>query len=197
MRLALTGFGTDEDRRLARRTGSDDGLRRLPTNIEELHFYSCSLTDEGLRRLPLKNLRALYLCQTKVTDAGLDALRECRELRWLGIRGILPDAQAVRHLRGCSQLEFLDFGTFSGKSRIDDAAAAELTELKRLKELYLDGAKITDKGLAILERGLPDLQTLSVRGAPLTTEAVDAVRKARPNLNVEYWPDEKPVAQAP
>lgn len=68
------------------------------------------------------------------------------------------------------------------RARLDDAAAARLAALRRLRALNLDRSAITDDQLAFL-RGLRELETLSVRFTAIGDEGVAALTQ-HPRLRV-------------
>ncbi|MFO0968865.1 MAG: hypothetical protein U0793_25200 [Gemmataceae bacterium] len=68
-------------------------------------------------------------------------------------------------------------------SRITDAGLAHLERLDRLEGLYLNDTAITGAGLMRLKK-LPHLKTLYVVGTKVTTGAVAEFKGARPDVTV-------------
>jgi hypothetical protein len=71
----------------------------------------------------------------------------------------------------------------SNKSNTDDVLV-HLQELRQLRFLFLDGAKITDAGLVHLRR-LSQLQTLDVRNTKVTDQGVKKLQQALPNCKIK------------
>ena len=129
-----------------------DSLQPLSKQLFALNLARTKVTDDGLKDLEgLSNLRRLHLENTKVSDAGL------------------------AHLKGLSNLEYLNlYGT-----QVTDAGLAELAGLKNLKSLYLWQTKVTPAGVERLKQALPKCeintgweQTASAASA---TKVVDKV----------------------
>jgi Leucine-rich repeat (LRR) protein len=128
---------------------SDAGLRKLTelTNLRELNLslgyeqyrrdYQDPFSERDLEQLTrLKELRALGLANTAVTDAGLRQVAKLTQLRQLGLGGTKVTAAGLATLGALPHLESLDI--------TDTAAQAEpqidLRMLKGLKTVNADGA---------------------------------------------------------
>jgi tetratricopeptide (TPR) repeat protein len=70
---------------------------------------------------------------------------------------------------------------------ITDAGLAHIKDLVNLRDLSLAGAGITDAGLKHLE-GLESLERLDIEGTKVTRAGVERLRRARPELNIDYRP---------
>jgi Leucine-rich repeat (LRR) protein len=143
-----------------------DGLQTL--DISEVHLRTGARDkDEPLRSVArLSGLRELRLCGTGgVTAAGLKELTALKNLRALDLSmaGFVHDEEDVgpklKGLAGLTQLEALDL---SG-THISNAELKELAVLKQLRSLKIEkgrgrtaGPKVTDEGVAELQRALPD-----------------------------------------
>ena len=92
---------------------------------------------------------SLDLSGIQVHDAGLEYLKDFKNLKWL-------------HLYG---------------TQVTDAGLAHLEQLGELELLNLAGTKITDAGLAHLDR-LPNLRTVHLSGTNVTDQGIDKLRQA-------------------
>jgi hypothetical protein len=70
-------------------------------------------------------------------------------------------------------------------SRISDDDLKELHKVQDLKGLDLQGAQITDEGLQEIAK-LKSLVSVTLTGTPTTIEGRDALRKARPDMEVKH-----------
>jgi hypothetical protein len=113
----------------------DDGflaqLEPLSQQVHTLNLARTKVSDDGLKAVEnLKNLRRLHLENTKITDAGLT------------------------HLKNLTNLEYLNlYGT-----QVTDSGVSELEGLKNLRALYLWQTKVTPDGVEKLKKALPQCQ---------------------------------------
>ncbi len=118
------------------------------------------ITDAGLKHLVgLINLSDLSLSTTNITDAGF------------------------AHLASLDNLEKLNLMS----TRVSDAGLIHLKGLKNLRELDLSFTDVTDTGLKLLEE-FKSLHSLELKYTKVSEAAVQALRRARPDLNVEHEP---------
>ena len=106
------------------------------------------LTDKGLAYLArMPQLRELTM-GGQITDRGLEALRELRELRVFRMywQGNVSD-EGVANLRFCDQLEEVDLLGCN----VGDGAIAALAGKPRLRQ-FKTGRNVTDDGLALLDQ---------------------------------------------
>ena len=93
----------------------------------------------------LAGMKVLWL-NPKVTDDGLENLRDLSELRRLGlIEANVTDAGIV-HLAGLTKLQSL----FLDGTQVTDVGLASIVGLTQLRRLSLDGTRVTDAGLGNL-----------------------------------------------
>lgn len=106
-------------------------LEPIATQVYALNLARTKITDDGLKAIQnLKNLCRLHLENTKITDAGLT------------------------HLKGLSNLEYLNlYGT-----GVTDSGLSELEGLKNLRAVYLWQTKVTPAGAEKLQKALPQCQ---------------------------------------
>lgn len=172
--------------------------------LRQLNLGHSEITDAGLAHIEgLRDLQALWLDSTKITDAGLAHIKGLKGLQRIGLSRTIADAglaylkqlNALRELHlehtqitdaGVAQLadlkgiEWLDLSF----TQVSDAGLAGLKGLTGLRELRIRETRITDAGLTRLKE-LKGLQTLRFGGASVSRAGLDALRKARPDLEIE------------
>lgn len=106
-------------------------LDPLSQQIHTLNLARTKVSDDGLKAIEnFKNLRRLHLENTKITDAGLT------------------------HLKNLTNLEYLNlYGT-----QVTDSGLSELEGLKNLRSVYLWQTKVTPDGAEKLKKALPQCQ---------------------------------------
>jgi Leucine-rich repeat (LRR) protein len=228
---------------------TDEGLLRLKParKITDLNlFYAESITDQGLtairdwkqlRRLNLRGTRisdgtlevigrltgleALDIAHTSVTDNGLDYLITLVNLKELALgRGRLSNA-SWQMLRMLPTLTHLDLsgerpappdmgGRATARESLPEGSLRAIADLKELRVLKLGYSSITADGLRLLAsldkleklglegcRRVDDnavaelanwksLKYLDLQDTPATENAVNALRKARPELRILF-----------
>ena len=96
----------------------------------------------------LKHLRELVLVQTKVDDAGMEALVSLTSLEELS----LEESKITNHgLEFVGQLSELRLLTIHNNNAVDENGLIHLENLKKLKTLYLC-VSVTKKGIASLKK---------------------------------------------
>ena len=143
-------------------SGIDDtGLAHIAglKNLQELYLHNNpQLTDDGIKHLQgMHQLTELTLANTGISDAGMKYLSEMKDLEKL-------------HLANCQ--------------RLSDAGFEHLANLKKLKSLQLFLTPITDAGLKHLY-GLKKLEMLDLRDTKVTPKGIAALQKALPNCKLE------------
>ena len=112
---------------------TDEGMKQL-SQLKELRELSIGGLKISGQTLAFPHLQSLNLSGNLVTDAALDSIVQCRELRQLGLQ-------------------------YTG---ISDEGMKRIATLKELRQLNLDSHFITDAGIAQL-RALPKLEHVSLR----------------------------------
>jgi len=181
---------------------TDAGLLYLQglDKLTYLHLDFTSIGDVGLKHLePLGNLQSLTLYGAKVTDAGVESLARMGTLRALVVRRTKITAAGLKRLydalpntrivadsnRPASTSEG---EPASGRAATDDkgdadAAAAlkqsgahvELDEDGRASDVSMNGAKVTEAKLALIE-GLSHVRSLSLAWTDLTDAELEYLR---------------------
>jgi tRNA A-37 threonylcarbamoyl transferase component Bud32 len=132
------------------------------------------VTDDDLDRLSgLTELSALYLDDTRVTDAALAKVKHLTKLQVLMVnhyfahipRGPAITDAGLAHLQNMKDLHSLGLG---GMRKVTDAGLAHLSELTKLVSVTLGYTGITDAGLAHLRKSSAAMSVLQVNGAQVS-----------------------------
>jgi hypothetical protein len=150
---------------------TDDGLKSLAglVHLKVFDAGATPFTDAGIAHLaPLVNMEELPLdFNTRVSDASMPTIAKMTKLRVLrfhGARGVTDAGiTAIRDLR---ELENLQLGYAS----LTDAGMATIARFANLKTLDLQNTQITDVGMSHLE-GLKKLTWIALRGDRKVTSA--------------------------
>ncbi len=135
-------------------------LQKFPF-LRELDLTETSITDAGLKHLQgLEYLRYLYLLGTPITDAGVPELQGHSRLERLCLDDTLVTDKGVKFLEPLSRLVMLHLAT---QGEITDACIDSLVKLKNLKEIKLEGTKVTEDGKAKLVKALPEIEFIGGR----------------------------------
>ena len=145
---------------------------------------------EALASLP--RLHCLDLPGTRVTPGGVTALLAgARNLQSLALDGTQLTAASTRALADAPAL--LELYLYGG--RVTDDVLGGLRPLQRLRELNLFDTIVTGAVIPHLA-ALAGLRTLRLNNDTLSAAAVDALRRARPDLRV-YAPGVSALATFP
>ncbi len=97
-------------------------------DVTKVGLDGAAVDDERLARLcdtdGMEALPYLWLGGTKVTDAGLGALRRLAGLRTLGLRGSAITDAGLEHLKALKTLQFLDLSN----TKVSEKGVKELQE---------------------------------------------------------------------
>ncbi|QDU21310.1 bifunctional serine/threonine-protein kinase/formylglycine-generating enzyme family protein [Urbifossiella limnaea] len=122
------------------------------------------VTDAGLAAFKdCKNLGGLQLEGAPVTDAGLIHLKDGTGLTGLDLCGTKVTDAGLAHLKGCTKLTYLQLGD----TQTTDAGLSHFKDCKNLMHLNLSRTQVGDAGLARLKE-CGGLTTLWLDGAPVT-----------------------------
>jgi len=166
-------------------------LRHL-RNVTALDLADTRITDRGLRSLhTVPNIWIVNLRGTQVTDEGLLHLKVLSRLRELILDDTRMTGQGLQHLRGLPDLRTLRLqGTL-----INDANLSQLRHLSALRQVMLAGTPITDAGLEHLKMlnglraiFLHDTGSGIPRDVPagVTDEGIASLQRSLPNCNIWY-----------
>lgn len=141
--------------------------------------------DNDLRWLQsLKKLSSLNLHNTRVTDSGLKALSELKNLTALEfLRNQRITDEGLKNLRELKNLTSLDF---HHNPTITDSSCKALGELKNLTTLGLADTNVTGAGLKQL-KGLKKLKALDLGRNKLTDADLKELREFKELTTLELY----------
>jgi hypothetical protein len=161
------------------------GLQRTDSGL-----WTVELTDFNLDRIAeLTDLEELDLHNSKIGDRGLTRLEDLKYLRRLDLSGTDVGASGAPSLAKFANLESLRLWGCAGAG---DKVAATLAGLQKLETLDLAQTALTDAGLKQLS-GMPALRHLYVAETKVTPAAIDAFRKANPEIELSWGAPTDPV----
>ncbi len=118
---------------------------------------------------------------TKVTDAGLAAFKDCKGLTHLVLNGTPVTDAGLAVFKDCKGLTFLDLRAM----KVTDAGLTAFKDCKGLTGLYLNDTQVTDAGLAPF-RDCKGLTILEVRQTGVTAKGATDFHAAVPGCKVEH-----------
>jgi hypothetical protein len=149
--------------------------------LDQAALQSLQVTDDDLLTTPgLSRLRNLSLGRTQVTEKGLSALRECRELRWLELTALPVTDGTLTLFKGCTNLEQL----YLDGTKITSASLPQIATFASLEELDLSNTAVSDEGLAALGR-LRKLRTLYLTGSQVTPAGIKQLKTILPKTDIQ------------
>ncbi|HEY7326946.1 MAG TPA: M56 family metallopeptidase [Gemmataceae bacterium] len=162
---------------------------RLPA-LQRLGLQGNALSDEGLRHLQgMKQLRGLWIGMSRmpITDAGIKHLAGLTMLEQLDLQRANLSDEGVAALKNLKNLRHLDIsiGRGPGDKQITDASVDTLTALTNLQVLMLLSTHITDRGAKRLSE-LPKLKMLWLHTSSISEQEREELKKRRPNLKVYF-----------
>jgi hypothetical protein len=185
---ATYDFETDESNGLLRNSEAKwpSWVRNILENdlcssVDGVGLCRTRVTGKWLENLSdLREIRALNLAGTQISDADLEGLRH-----WPKIRNLFLDYDDIsdRGLERVQALHQLQVLSLNG-TRITDDALKYVANLRRLRHLNLPFTGITDNGLKHLE-GSTQLTELRLTGTKVTAEGVRELQQALPNCKVD------------
>ena len=125
---------------------------RVWSALRVLHLYASKVGDADLAHLKdCKELTELWLGGlTKVSDAGLAHFKDCKNLTDLHVEATQVGDVGLAHMKDCKSLSLLDLGA----TRVSDAGLIHLKNFKALTQLRLGNTRVSDAGLAHF-KGMP------------------------------------------
>jgi hypothetical protein len=104
-----------------------------------------------LEGMNLAGLTHLNLSDTKVTDARMVSLKDCKDLRYLNLANTKVTDKGLANFKDCKNLTKL----FLDSTQVADAGLVDLARLDKLIELNLANTKVTANGVEGLAKALP------------------------------------------
>lgn len=167
---------------------TDSGLEHLAKigTLTSLELDGCDITDKGLRHLAdLRNLRTLSFSRCKrLRGSGLRHLNKLRQLESLSLYHSAFNDRSLGHLAGLERLKTLEIDRCLDLTR---EALGPIAELNTLERLYICDIRISDVDLQRVRR-MKNLSELRLWATKVTRKGVESLRKARPDLIVNYRP---------
>jgi hypothetical protein len=123
---------------------------------------------------PLKTLRRLDFSDTNMTDSGMAALKDLRQLQWLNLRRAKVTDAGLKYLQNLPQIRFLDLGG----THVTDDGLIYLKDLRQLQRLDLGFTKVADNGLVNLQ-GLEQLRQLEFWGNHISDAGLERLKELK------------------
>lgn len=105
----------------------------------------------AMLRSGCRGLRSLYLDDTRVGSAGLEALRSCSELSLLSLNDTTVGGSGLMHLRHLPELRTLSLVNTNASAGDVEALSA----LRSLRVLAVTGSRLSHPAIEALARALP------------------------------------------
>ncbi len=145
-----------------------------PFEMPEIVARLADLAERDWGSEQQRRLKWLFLHHTRVSDQGLECLRDQSGLEKLSLVGNKLGDAGIVHLRELPALTSL----ILNRTEISDKALASLAPLKTLENLHLETTRITDDGLLQL-KALPRLYGLYVGGSKATPRGIQRFKEMR------------------
>jgi hypothetical protein len=194
-RCPISGSGLDalgtlnalEDLRLSSETLSEKHLGRLNAipGLKSLFLQTPHLTDVGLAKLDLPNLRVLVIGCSRASGAGLATLAKHGRLEEVVFKGPLTD-DSMATLRPLKNLRRLLVVPTEGA--LTDRALESLRDLTQLRDLHVGGMQgeftdFNERAILDLVESLPSLDVLRIKRKHSGNNAfLSEIRKRKPRI---------------
>lgn len=155
--------------------------------LSRLTLSSPKISDVGLQAIceQFPNLSILALGHAGVTDAGLEHLTKLSNLNTLHLGDTSIDGKGLIHLKSLAHMEVL---LLNSSSELSGDALIAISNLQNLRELFLQKTPISDADIENLAR-LKKLAHLDLRQSKVTAKGVAQLQKALPNCKIDYVAD--------
>jgi hypothetical protein len=176
----------------------DESLRKLDLRKRiatidgpiSLNLRGTQITDAGLQELrDLKNLTFLDLRSTKITDEGLRHLSQIENLQVLFLGETSITDEGLKELNSLQHISHLDLS----RTQITDVGIKELQNHKALEALFILHTTVTYKGLEEIAR-IKSLKRLDCRFTQTTDAGLKKLQKSLPKLKVISQHDVKGIS---
>lgn len=161
--------------------GIDSDLQSEPISLDASDMQSFLMIDDShLIKHPTKRpISDLCLAQCNVTDAGLQAIDDGSQLRWLDLSGCdVTDSAVIKLLHQNQTLEELELT----QTKIGDKTIASLNA-QQLRILFATATSVSDSSIDSIAT-MPALQSVDVQATSVSDAGIAKLIKSRPNLNV-------------
>lgn len=151
-------------------------------NLRALSLIGTSVTEKGIKQLSdLTDLRALDLALNfKTNDAVLKEVAAFKKLQKLTLGSTFVTDAGLKELAGLKDLLYLDVAVVLG---VTDAGMKHLAGFEKLERLNLFATSVTDAGLKDLA-ALKSLKSLDLSRTKATAAGVAELQKALPNCKI-------------
>lgn len=160
---------------------TDFGLQLLSecSSLRELSLTGASIQGDGLKHLTKLPLEHLGLDDTQVSDDALSAVGGMDDLTSLTLSNCPIQGGGLSHIGKLDRLERL---VLSGTG-VEDADLKELQQLSKLQRLSLNQCNLTDEAIGhfTVMQGLKDL---SVQGTRVSSNGAAKLTHARPDITI-------------
>ncbi len=128
---------------------SDQLNREKLSEVTSFYLRDSAITDDKMKYLLIfPNLDDLKLTKTKITETGLEVLKE-NKIRHLDIDSTLITNKAIKVLKDWKHLKILNISY----TNIDDGAVEDLLKLN--VDLRAAGTKLSEKSIERLRKKMP------------------------------------------
>ena len=118
-------------------------FRLIGKNVEDKHITPLS---------DIANLNELDLSNTKITGAGLAAIKNSKRITKLSLANTGVDDAALKHIEGLTNLMSINLYN----TKVTDAGLSVLKNMKFLRKVYAWKSGITENGATELKKVLPN-----------------------------------------
>lgn len=132
----------------------------------------------------LCHLRKVILSETLTGDESAESISSCRLLESLSVGDTRITDASLAYFANFELLRFLNLE----KTSVTDAGASYLSGLKNLDTLSLCGTAVSDASIDTLLQ-LPRLENLYIDQSQMSSEGIERLQKARPELDISIEED--------
>lgn len=165
---------------------SDRGIVLL-TQCDKLQYLELDLTDVtdvGMRpflKATKSRLYGISAAGVKLTDEGLESLRDCELLLDVNVPGTEVTDRLLKSLSNCSQLSSL----WLTNCHITDAGVAAISRLRQMSNLDLGNTQVTDSSVKHLGE-FKRLRFLGIQNTKISAKAYEILREKLPQCHIEW-----------
>jgi uncharacterized protein (TIGR03067 family) len=154
-------------------------------SLEEAYLCDTSITNAGVQHLSrLGTLKILTLDNSLIDDGVADSILKMKQLEWLSVRDCAVGNDTLAAVSECPEMRYL----FLVHTPVNDVGIAHLVKLKRPLALYLSDCKfVTDASVKSLAQ-LPDSESLhlSLDGSGITENGARRLQGELPHARIRW-----------